>query len=102
MLENLAFKVEEAADGPAALAACAQRMPDVILLDAAMPVLDGLGVLAHIRALPGPARPAVIFLTVENDRAEMDNAMRAGADAVLRKPFDTPLLEEAIRAAGCL
>ena len=53
ILEELEFETDEAADGKLALAACQRKMPDVILLDWYMPVMDGIDFLRALRTLPG-------------------------------------------------
>ena len=53
IVEGLGFEVDEAADGSEALTFCAGVMPEVILLDWSMPVMDGLTFLRRLRTLPG-------------------------------------------------
>ncbi|MCA3693223.1 response regulator, partial [Aquidulcibacter sp.] len=63
ILEDLSFRVEEAGDGSEALSFCRSSMPDAILLDWNMPVMNGIDVLRHLRADPGGDRPVVVFCT---------------------------------------
>ena len=53
ILEGLSFRIGEAEDGEKALAACKNEMPDAILLDWNMPVMDGYEFLKQLRVLPG-------------------------------------------------
>jgi len=53
ILEGLSFRIGEAEDGEKALAACKNEMPDAILLDWNMPVMDGYEFLNQLRVLPG-------------------------------------------------
>ncbi len=100
ILEGLAFDTCEAEDGVAALFACEQRMPEVILLDWNMPQMDGVGFLRALRKMPNGGAPRVIYCGIENDRAQIAEAMRAGADAFLLKPFDRRTLLSKLSGMG--
>ena len=88
ILEELGFEVAEAGDGVEAMAWCSAVMPDLILLDWQMPVMDGMTFLHRLRAEPGGDRPKVVFCTVENEIARIREALDAGADEYIMKPFD--------------
>ena len=88
ILETLGFAVDEAENGKAALDACEAAMPDVVLLDWNMPVMTGIEFLVHLRQRPGGDKPKVVFCTTENDVAHIREAIAAGADEYVMKPFD--------------
>ena len=88
ILEDLGFEVAEAADGVQAMAWCGAVLPDVILLDWRMPVMDGLEFLKKLRSQPGGSEPKVVFCSVENDLDAIREALDAGADEYIMKPFD--------------
>lgn len=92
VMEELGFAVREAEDGAAALAACREALPDLVLLDWNMPVLDGIGFLRAARAAYGPERPAVVLCTTENTVARIAEALEAGAQEYVMKPFDAEIL----------
>jgi two-component system chemotaxis response regulator CheY len=92
VMEELGFAVREAADGAAALAACREALPDLVLLDWNMPVLDGMGFLRAARAAYGPDRPVVVLCTTENSVARIAEALEAGAQEYVMKPFDAEIL----------
>ena len=98
IMEGLALRASEAEDGRQALIACLDQMPDAILLDAAMPVMDGYEFVRQLRRMPGGDAPKVVFCTTEYDVAHIARAMHAGADDFILKPFDkdgmTAKLEE--------
>ena len=102
ILEDLDFSVSEAEDGRQALDACRQRLPDLILLDWNLPVMDGLEVLAKLRQTEGGKRPKVVFCTSEADVAQLARAMRAGADEYMLKPFDRGSVEAKLHEVGLL
>jgi two-component system chemotaxis response regulator CheY len=88
ILEDLGFEVAEAGDGVEAMAWCSAVMPDAILLDWRMPQMDGMEFLERLRAEPGGERPKVILCSVENELERIREALDAGADEYIMKPFD--------------
>jgi two-component system chemotaxis response regulator CheY len=102
IVEGLKFDVDEAADGSEALTFCAGVMPDVILLDWSMPVMDGLTFLRRLRALPGGDRPKVLFCTIETRAERIAEALSAGADDYVMKPFDGEILSSKFAEVGAV
>jgi two-component system chemotaxis response regulator CheY len=100
ILEDLGFEVCEAADGAEALAYCRSEMPSLILLDWRMPVMDGTTFLRQLRAEPGGDGPKVLFCTVETEVERIREALQAGADEYVMKPFDADILESKLAEAG--
>ena len=102
ILEDLGLEVSEAGDGMEAMAWCRTVMPDAILLDWNMPVMDGLAFLHELRASPFGDEPVVVFCTVENDLERINLALAAGADEYIMKPFDGDILAMKLAEAGVL
>jgi two-component system chemotaxis response regulator CheY len=102
ILEELSFEVEEAADGQQALDACDKNMPDVVLLDWNMPVMNGLEYLKELRALQGVEQPIVVFCTTENDMSHIRTAIEAGANEYIMKPFDREIIEAKFTQVGLM
>ena len=100
ILETLGFAVEEAEHGQDALAKCDEAMPDVILLDWNMPVMSGIEFLKELRARPDGDKPKVVFCTTENDVDHIREAMNAGANEYVMKPFDHETLELKLQLIG--
>ncbi|MEO1040531.1 MAG: response regulator [Pseudomonadota bacterium] len=100
IVEDLGFAVEEAADGQQALDSCRSRMPDAILLDWNMPVMNGLDFLIRLRQEPGGGAPVVVFCTTENDMSHITQALRAGANEYVMKPFDGEIIESKFAEVG--
>ncbi|TAN01578.1 MAG: response regulator transcription factor [Rhodanobacteraceae bacterium] len=90
--------VASVGDGEAALAACAKLHPDLLLLDIAMPGLDGIGVARRLAALPAP--PQLVFCTAYEAHALTAYELRA-ADYLL-KPVRVERLREALARARAL
>lgn len=102
ILEAMAFSTREAADGQQALDACQSHMPDAVLLDWNMPVMDGLTFLKTLRSRQGGGGPVVLFCTTENDMKHITDALAAGANEYIMKPFDRGILESKFSQAGLL
>jgi len=90
------FEVTVAADGGAALVAVERSAPDVIVLDVAMPALDGLAVCRRLRSkgLPTP----ILMLTARDAVPDRVAGLEAGADDYLVKPFAVQELIARLRA----
>ncbi len=102
ILQELEFETDEAADGKAALAACQRKMPDVVLLDRNMPVMDGIEFLRELRGLSGGEAPKVIFCATETDLERIREAIDAGADEYIMKPFDSEIIQAKFAQVGLL
>lgn len=100
MIEGLSFVAEEAEDGLEALEYCRADMPDVILLDWHMPRMDGIEFLRALRSEQGGSGPVVIFCTTENDLKHIQEAIGAGADEYIMKPFDSDIIESKFSQVG--
>jgi len=100
ILEGLGFRIAEAEDGVKGLEICKRGMPDVVLLDWSMPVMDGYEFVRLLRQMPGGDQPKVVVCTTENDIAQIARAMHAGADEHFMKPFDKEILTAKFQEAG--
>ena len=100
ILETLEFDVDEAENGAEGLDRCDARMPDVILLDWNMPVMTGIEFLTKLRSRPDGSIPKVVFCTTENDVAHIREAINAGADEYVMKPFDHETLQIKLQLVG--
>ncbi|TCT13386.1 response regulator receiver protein [Tepidamorphus gemmatus] len=102
ILEDMGFAVGEAEDGAVAMEACRRHMPEAILLDWNMPVMDGFEFLSKLRQMPGGDQPKVVFCTTENDIAQIAKALKAGANEYIMKPFDRDIVEAKFIEAGLI
>jgi two-component system, chemotaxis family, chemotaxis protein CheY len=102
ILEELQFSIDEAVDGRDALEQCSRRMPDVVLLDWNMPVMNGLEFLKSLRTANLERQPVVVFCTTENDMAHIRAAIDAGANEYIMKPFDREIIEAKFAQVGVL
>ncbi len=96
-LREAGFDVVEAADGAAALRQLEESAPDLIVLDALMPGMDGFETCRALRALPGYAQVPVLMLTGLDDDASITRAYRAGATDFFVKSTQWSLLAGRLR-----
>ena len=90
------YEVDDAKSGEEGLEKIREFRPDLVLLDMNMP---GMGGLATCRAIRADTSVAILMLTVRNTEADKVEALDAGADDFITKPFSTPELLARIRAA---
>jgi two-component system, chemotaxis family, chemotaxis protein CheY len=100
ILQDLAFETEEAENGAAALISCRKQMPDMILLDWNMPQMNGVEFLRALRSETRGNHPVVVLCTTENDVVHITEALTAGADDYVIKPFDRAILEAKLAEVG--
>ncbi len=102
IIEELQFQCSEAEDGQVALDACKQAMPEAILLDWNMPVMNGIDFLRALRSLPNGGEPKVVFCTTENEFSFIQEALSAGANEYIMKPFDKDIVEGKFSQIGLI
>lgn len=88
MLGHLGYTVETAEDGETGMKIAAESPPDMILLDVAMPRLDGFAVCRSLREEPGTAEVPILFFTASVVGDLEDRARDAGATGIMVKPLD--------------
>jgi two-component system chemotaxis response regulator CheY len=100
ILEDANIRASEADTRASAIDICRNEMPDCVVVDWLMPDGDVMKFLTKIRALPGGAQPTILYMTSENDAANVARAMRSGADAHMMKPFDRESFMRPFAEAG--
>ena len=83
--------------GTDALAEVGEWVPDLILLDVMMPVMDGPATLARLRETPDAAAIPVVFMTARAQTRELEHFRSLGAAGVIAKPFDPMTLAVSVR-----
>ncbi len=100
IVRDLGFETSDAINGQDALDKCLIEMPDAILVDWAMPVMDGFDFVKKLRDLPGGDEPTIVFCTAVRDVERIVDALAIGADEYIMKPFDSDIIESKFALAG--
>lgn len=93
LLEASGYEVVEARNGSEAVECTIQSQPDLILMDIAMPVMDGITATVQIRELEEGKNIPVIAVTGHTNWYQ-EEALKAGCNKVMRKPLDHSSLEK--------
>jgi DNA-binding response OmpR family regulator len=91
------YEIEEAINGEECLVKYARLQPDLVLLDAVMPEMDGFSCCQHIRALPECPQIPILMITFLDDRESIDQAFQAGATDYITKPIHWSVLRQRVR-----
>ncbi len=102
IVEGLGFAVLEAEHGQDAVTQVRSNAVDVMILDWNMPVMDGLECMKEIRADSTITQPKIIFCTTENEFSKIQQAITAGADEYVMKPFDQAIIAGKMRQLGII
>jgi two-component system chemotaxis response regulator CheY len=102
IFEAMSYACVEAENGQVALDACKAQMPDFVLLDWNMPVMNGLEFIAGLRKMSGGDKPVVVFCTTENDLTHIQQALGAGANEYIMKPFDADIIRGKLEQLGLI
>ena len=94
VMQEFSFAIQEASNGEEAFTICSNQMPDLIILDWNMPVMNGIEFLEKLRSHPNGGNPKVIFCTTENELSKVKEALSKGADEYVSKPFDRDIIQE--------
>ena len=96
-LQRSGFRVEEATDGAVALKMIERIAPDVVLMDAVMPVMDGFTACARLQQTPGGKNIPVLMITALDDQHSIERAFAAGASDYISKPIHLAVVNQRVR-----
>jgi two-component system chemotaxis response regulator CheY len=100
ILKGLGLRTAEAEHGGKAVEYCRTTVPDMVLLDWNMPEMDGISCLRALRAMNLDPRPVVVMCTTENSVSKIREALEAGADEYIMKPYDQEVLLDKLAQVG--
>lgn len=95
-MEEEGYRVIEAKDGEQCLAAFTRSRPDMVLLDAIMPEMDGFTCCRQLREVPGSEHIPILIITALDDRESIDQAFAAGATDYITKPIYWAVLAQRV------
>jgi DNA-binding response OmpR family regulator len=98
LLRDMGYDVRSVGDGGAALAAVADWLPDLLLLDVMMPKLSGYDVCQRIRENPAWEGVRIVMVSARGRDIDVSKGLAVGADAYVTKPFSTQDLMSRVRA----
>ncbi len=96
-MEQSGYQVAEATDGEEALAAFTRLHPDMVLLDALMPVMDGFTCCTQLQLIPGGDRTPVLMITALESQESVNQAFEVGAIDYITKPIHWAVLRQRVR-----
>ena len=96
VLERDGYLIEESTNGTQALKYCADNMPDLVLMDAMMPGIDGFSTCKELRNLPSGKHVPILVVTALDDESSIDRAFAAGANDFIPKPVNFAVLRQRI------
>lgn len=97
-LDKAGYEVSLAIDGRDGINQAQLKLPDIILLDVMLPILDGVEVCRRLRSKPETASSIIIMLTAKTEEADQLIGFSVGADDYVTKPFSVRVLMERIKA----
>lgn len=99
ILRQLGYtNVDEAENGAAALSTLKEKKYDLVISDWNMPVMTGIELLKSVRADPGLKATPFLMVTAEAEKTQVVEAIEAGVNSYILKPFTAKLLEEKLQA----
>ena len=98
-LEEKGFELLSASNGQEALDAIRESLPDLVLLDIMMPIMDGFAVLEHVKADATIRDIPIIIISANNDLQSVVKGIQRGAEDYLPKPFEPVILNARISAS---
>lgn len=96
-MESEGYNVLEASTGEACLALCQQQIPEIILLDAVMPGMDGFNCCEQLQQQLGDRCPPILIITALSDFESVDRAFDVGATDYVTKPIHWAVLRQRVR-----
>lgn len=99
VLESEGYEISEASDGEEALQKIVSVAPDLMILDLAMPKMDGMRTIAELQALHGQLKPRIIMLTAWGSPPVVMQSIGMGVSIFLEKPLSPQALRDAVRRA---
>jgi len=102
IMDNFGYVVSEAENGEDLIEQCALDMPDLIICDWHLPLIEGIDVLHKIRSNKDCKQPIFLFCSHINDVSVIRQALAAGADDFIMRPFDEDIIASKLKIVKIL
>jgi PAS domain S-box-containing protein len=96
LMQQAGYQVAEASNGSEALAAYTRLQPEIVLIDAIMPVMDGFTCCTELQKLPGGANTPILMITALDEQASVEQAFAVGATDYITKPIQWEVLRQRV------
>lgn len=96
LLEMTGYMVVEARNGEEAVRVAQTELPDLILMDLSLPIIDGLAATKLIREIPALKKTPIVTVSAHDTQDFQSEALQAGSDGYITKPIDYTALEQLI------
>ena len=96
LLEMTGYRVVEARNGEEAVTVAQTELPDLILMDLSLPIIDGLAATRLIREIPALKKTPIVTVSAHDTQDFQSEALSAGSDGYITKPIDYTELEQLI------
>ncbi|HET6862684.1 MAG TPA: response regulator [Pyrinomonadaceae bacterium] len=96
LLEMTGYEVVEARNGEEAVKVAQTELPDLILMDLSLPIIDGLAATRLIREIEALKKTPIVTVSAHDTQDFQNEALRAGSDGYITKPIDYSELEQLI------
>jgi PAS domain S-box-containing protein len=96
LMQQAGYQVAQASNGSEALAAYTRLQPELMLIDAIMPVMDGFTCCTELQKLPGGANTPILMITALDNQASVERAFAVGATDYITKPIQWEVLRQRV------
>ena len=100
IFQAMGFSVARTTNSDEALEICTAAPPNLVVIDWKVPGTSAMKFLKTLRDLPLDTQPAVIYCTTENDLEHIEQAIAAGADEYVLKPFTQEIIDSKLQQIG--
>lgn len=102
IMTNMGFETKLVNSAEGAIDICKNDMPSIIILDWKMPYMSGIEFLQELRQMIGGSKPSVLMCTSNNQVENIQEALNAGANEYIMKPFDKHIMKSKLQRLGLI
>jgi len=102
IISSMGFETKLVNSAEIAMEMCKNDMPSIIILDWKMPYMSGIDFLHELRDMIGGSKPSVLMCTSNHQTEDIKEALDAGANEYIMKPFDKHIMQSKLQRLGLL